>query len=240
MQTWGDDDSALFLRFGRAFTPHWEELRAAFAALIPSAPAGAPTVCVDAGSGSGWLSETMLRALPHALLIAVDGSQAMLEATRRRVGTASAQLETRRCDLQDLSWLDALPDGLHCIASSLALHHLNDEQKQLLYQAAFTKLQRGGALLIADLVQPLSELERELFASSWEGAVQLQSVAEFGDARAWEAFQQQRWNHYRFPDPIDIPATLPDMLAWLAQAGFIGVDVFWAHAGHALVGGFKP
>lgn len=240
MQTWGEDDSAAFLRFGRAFTPHWDELRAAFAALIPPQPTDTKTVCVDAGAGSGWLSETMLHALPHAHVIAVDGSQAMLDATRRRLAVAGAQLETRRCDLQDLGWLGTLPDGLHCIASSLALHHLDDERKQQLYAAAFGKLRRGGALLVADLVHPLSDVERELFASSWEAAVQRQSRDEFGDARAWDAFQRERWNHYRFPDPLDMPATLPDMVAWLAHAGFTGVDVFWAHAGHALVGGFKP
>ncbi len=31
-----------------------------------------------------------------------------------------------------------------------------------------------------------------------------------------------------------------EQLKWLAQAGFEGIGVFWAKAGHAVFGGYKP
>lgn len=43
----------------------------------------------------------------------------------------------------------------------------------------------------------------------------------------------------RDADDIDFPSTLPEQLGWLVDAGFVGVDVFWARAGHALFGGFR-
>ena len=55
-----------------------------------------------------------------------------------------------------------------------------------------------------------------------------------------EFFVRERWNIYEYPDPADKPSTLPDQLRWLEEAGFEGVDVFWARAGHALLGGYRP
>jgi tRNA (cmo5U34)-methyltransferase len=39
---------------------------------------------------------------------------------------------------------------------------------------------------------------------------------------------------------MDKPSTLPEQLRCMEEAGFEGVDVFWAPAGHALVGGYGP
>jgi tRNA (cmo5U34)-methyltransferase len=61
-----------------------------------------------------------------------------------------------------------------------------------------------------------------------------------GDGRAHELFVGERWNIYEYPDPMDKPSTLPEQLGWLEEAGFEGVDVFWARAGHALLGGYRP
>jgi hypothetical protein len=46
-------------------------------------------------------------------------------------------------------------------------------------------------------------------------------------------------NLYDYPDPRDIPSTVPEHLQWLAEAGFGGVNVFWERAGHAIYGGYK-
>ena len=50
---------------------------------------------------------------------------------------------------------------------------------------------------------------------------------------------RERWNIYYHPDPVDKPSTLPEQLRWMEEAGFEGVDVFWARAGHALLGGYR-
>ncbi len=51
---------------------------------------------------------------------------------------------------------------------------------------------------------------------------------------------RERWNIYDYPDPVDKPSTLLEQLRWMEGAGFEGVDVFWARAGHALLGGYRP
>ena len=58
--------------------------------------------------------------------------------------------------------------------------------------------------------------------------------------RAHEFFERERWNVFEHPDPMDKPSTLPELLRWMEEVGFEGVDAFWARAGHALLGGYKP
>lgn len=67
-----------------------------------------------------------------------------------------------------------------------------------------------------------------------------QSQAFLGDLSGFVAFEQEHWNTYTYPDPVDIPSPLPDQLQWLREAGFVGVDAFWVRAGHAVFGGYKP
>src|ERR1700694_3054017 len=239
METWSEDDSDLFLEYGRAFPPEWESLRSMFVRLIPPLPAGGATVCVEIGAGSGWLSEAILLHDDRAHVIALDGSRAMLAATADRLARHKDRLEARHFDLTDLHWLDSLPANVHAVVSSLALHHLDDPQKRTVYAGLFEKIAPGGALLIADLVQPLNPVEQAAFADAWDDAVKRQSLDLFGDGRAYDAFCSARWNYYRYPDPVDKPARLPDMLHWLQASGFEDVDVFWEHAGHVLVGGYK-
>ncbi|HEX5502285.1 MAG TPA: hypothetical protein VFW96_06655, partial [Thermomicrobiales bacterium] len=66
-----------------------------------------------------------------------------------------------------------------------------------------------------------------------------QSLAFTGNLDAHRQFVAEHWNWYRHPDPADMPSTVPEHLAWLDEAGFVGADVFWARAGHAVYGAYK-
>ncbi len=124
--------------------------------------------------------------------------------------------------------------------SSLVLHHLDGAGKRDLFARLFDGLEPGGALLFADLMKPRTELARGHFAAAWEEEIRLRSEEIHGNGRAHEFFVRERWNIYDHPDPADKPSTLPEQLRWMEEAGFEGVDVFWARAGHALLGGYKP
>ncbi len=60
-----------------------------------------------------------------------------------------------------------------------------------------------------------------------------------GSLQTYQRFVDDHWNLYDYPDPMDMPSTLPDHLRWLADAGFVGANVFWQRAGHAVYGGYK-
>ena len=123
---------------------------------------------------------------------------------------------------------------------SLVLHHLGDSGKRELFARLFACLEPGGSLLFADLMKPRTERARTHFATTWEEEIHNRSLDLYGDTRAREFFERKRWNIYEYPDPMDTPSTLPEQLRWMEEAGFDGVDVFWARAGHAVLGGYKP
>jgi tRNA (cmo5U34)-methyltransferase len=127
--------------------------------------------------------------------------------------------------------------GADLVVSSLCLHHLNDAKKQYLYKAAAERLAPGGALLIADLVDPQHRAARALAADRWDALAKQQADA-IGAPELFARFVDERWNHFRFPDAADQPSALLHHLVWLRHAGFAAVDCMWMDAGHAVFGGF--
>ena len=235
---WGEDDSKIFVEFGRAMVPGREEIEQTFLDLMP-AERDEPFLAVEIGTGSGWLSAAVLREFSKAQILGLDGSPEMLKKAAQLLGQYAGRAELRRFRLEKPSWTDDLP-AVRVFLSSLVLHHLDASGKRDLFRRLFDRLEPGGALLFADLMEPRTERARGHFAAAWEEEVGRRSMETHGDGRAHEFFVRERWNIYRYPDPADKPSTLPEQLGWMEEAGFGGVDVFWARAGHALLGGYRP
>jgi len=239
---WAETDSAHFIDLGRIYTPRRDELAEAFCDLIPAAEDEAFTGA-ELGTGEGWLSEAILRRYPAARMIGLDGSDTMLRAANERLSPFAGQYELRPLRLEEPEWVAALPDGLRCVVSSLVIHHLDGPGKAALFRELFAKLSPGGALLICDVVEPANDWGRRHLARAWNTDVERQSRELGGDDTAFRQFVTDEWNFYEFPvaeDDIDHPSTTVDQLRWLEDAGFTGVDVFWARAGHVLFGGYAP
>jgi tRNA (cmo5U34)-methyltransferase len=235
---WGENDSKVFVEFGRAMVPGREEIEQTFLDLIP-AERDEPFLAVEIGTGSGWLSAAVLREFSKAQILGLDGSPEMLKKAAQLLGQYAGRAELRRFRLEEPSWTDGLPT-VRVFLSSLVLHHLDGSGKRVLFRRLFDRLEPGGALLFADLMEPRVERARNHFAAAWEEEVGRRSMEIHGDGRAQEFFVRERWNIYKYPDPVDKPSTLPEQLGWMEEAGFEGVDVYWARAGHALLGGYRP
>lgn len=234
---WSEENSAQFIELGRIYTPARDEIQQTILDLIP-AERDEPFLAVELGVGAGWLSEAILERFPAARVIGLDGSPTMLRETEARLQPFAGRFETRLFQLEDRAWLERLGGEVRCFVSSLVIHHLDGEEKQALYRDLRAHLVPGGATLIADLVAPRSEWERRYLAQQWDAAVRRQSLAMTGALAAYQQFTDERWNWYEYPDPMDKPSSLPDHLRWLAEAGFVDVNVFWARAGHAVYGGY--
>jgi tRNA (cmo5U34)-methyltransferase len=238
---WREEDSKLFIDLGRIYTPRRDEYRDAFLDLIP-ATAEDPFVGAELGTGAGWLTAAILERFPFARMFGLDGSETMLKSTEALLSPFAGRFDLRPFVLQSPDWIERLPNGLTCVVSSLVVHHLHGPEKAALFSALYAKLRPGGALLIADLVEPTSEQARRQMAKAWNDDVERQSVELTGDRKAFDQFVADRWNIYEFPvaeDDGDYPSTLPEQLQWLREAGFVGVDAFWIRAGHALFGGYR-
>lgn len=235
---WSEADSLHFIERGQIHIPNRDEIGETILELLP-AERDEPFLAVELGVGAGWLCEALLRRFPAARVIGLDGSPAMLRETARRLAPFAGRFELRQFRLEDDEWRSALSADVRCFVSSLVVHHLSGDGKRALYRDLYAHLEDGGAVLIADLMAPRGERERRFMARGLDAEVRRQSLAITGSLDVYEEFVRDEFNWYEHPDPMDMPSTVPEHLAWLAEAGFVETDVFWARAGHAVYGGYK-
>ena len=237
MNNWSEKDSATYAAIAEIAVPRRREMMATLVAAIPFG--GADTVrIVELGSGEGKLAEALLDTFPAATMLALDGSASMRLETTTRTARFGARIVVRDFTLDALDWWD-LMSGADLVVSSLCLHHLNDAKKQYLYKAVADRLSSQGALLVADVIEPMSSAARGIAADTWDRSAREQAEA-IGRPDLFRTFVETGWNHFRTPDPADRPSALLHHLVWLKQAGFSAVECVWLFAGHAVFGGFHP
>lgn len=195
---------------------------------------------LDLGCGEGLLTRALLDAVPSATVHAYDGSESMLARTRAACAGDLHRLETRQIDLAATGWR-RFPQPLRAIASSLAVHHLDDAAKRELFADLYAALAPGGVFVLADVVQPATAVGARVAGDLWDAEVRRRALARDGTLHGYEAFQAADWNHFRHTelDPIDKPARLVDQLDWLRAAGFADLDLHWMTAGQMLLSAWR-
>lgn len=93
---------------------------------------------VDAGCGSGRVTEQLLERLPDGRVIAVDGSQAMVDQAEERLGDRADYLVS---DLVELE----LPELVDLVFSTATFHWISDHDR--LFRQLRRVLRPGGRLV---------------------------------------------------------------------------------------------
>lgn len=233
---WGEQSSKLFIDFGRYFVPERELQIQTICDLIP--PLDGPFHILELCSGEGLLAGALLERFPQAIVHGFDGSTEMLQASEQRLAQYGERFAPQHFDLHAREWRE-IDWPLHAVVSSLAIHHLDGEEKQSLYVDVYRMLSAGGVLVIADLILPVDEAGASVAARTWDEAVRRRALELDGNETAFDYFRRSKWNYYEFPDAFDKPSPLFDHFKWLEQAGFRDVDAYWMKAGHAIYGGRK-
>lgn len=238
MEQWTESDSEVFIKYGRCFVPEREKQIEIICDLIPTVSSTNPKI-VDLCCGQGLLTEALLNQIPEAEVVAMDVSPTMLQEVKTRLSPFKTRLQVKEFDLPSANWRH-FDEPIHAFVSSLAIHHLDAEQKQTLFSDVNKMLAPGGAFIIADLIMPLQKKSQKVAAKGWDEATHERSLKFEGDLKAYDIFQRLNWNYfYTLEDPIDKPSPIFDQLKWFEAAGFEGVEVFWLKAGHAVYGGYK-
>jgi trans-aconitate 2-methyltransferase len=126
---------------------------------------------IDAGCGTGKITELLLRHLPHGTVLAVDASTAMVEAARERfAGDGRVRVEQ-----QDLVQLQ-VQSPVDLIFSTATFHWIQDHER--LFERLARTLKPGGRLVvqcggkgnIARLIEAAEEvMYGERFRDCFEG-----------------------------------------------------------------------
>jgi SAM-dependent methyltransferase len=166
-----------------------------------------PRSALDLGCGDGRLTGLVLAARPTVeKVIAVDISPPMLERARQRF-CADARVEVRRWDLSE----DLSPMGeFDLIVSGFAIHHLEDDRKQALFDEVARQLLPRGLFANLEIVaSPTPALHAEF----------LSAIGRSAD------------------DPEDRLADVETQLGWMRAAGLSHVSCVWRWRGMALLVG---
>jgi trans-aconitate 2-methyltransferase len=170
----------------------WPQLAWGMDTLARLGELGCSTV-LDAGCGSGRVTEALLTVYPDISVIALDGSAGMLMQARRRLADFGHRVTFVQADLsRDLSGpLDGFPTP-DAVLSTGTFHWLHDHSG--LYARLYRTLAPGGSLV-----------------AQCGGADSVQEIRDILDALgiAWRPF-----NTY---------ATAAETARWLAAAGFVDV-----------------
>jgi tRNA (cmo5U34)-methyltransferase len=181
---------------------------------------GRPKRVLDLGAGTGILAARVAAAYPDADLVLVDGAPAMLEQARERLGD---EVALHVADLRD-----PLPEGPFCaVVSALAIHHLDDAGKRVLFARAYEALSPGGIFVNAEQVAGPSPRFDAHYRAWHEAAAR----AAGATAQEWDA-AVQRMRH-------DDCASVDDQLAWMRAAGF-DADCLFHDRRFAVLVGLKP
>ncbi|MCB1056384.1 MAG: metalloregulator ArsR/SmtB family transcription factor [Acidobacteria bacterium] len=176
--------------FGRRF-----DLHALLALLDPSWTVG------DLGCGTGQLAEALAPFVRQ--LIAVDDSDAMLDAAARRLAPL-ANVELRRGSIEALPIDD---ESLDVALLVLVLHHLPEPGRCL--EAAARTLKPGGRLLVVDMLPHDHEEYRQQMGHVWLG---------FGEAQLAAWLEATGLEGLRFhPLPADADARGPGLFTAVAR-----------------------
>ncbi|GAA0652764.1 class I SAM-dependent methyltransferase [Streptomyces thermocarboxydovorans] len=137
------------------FTPLYERVLAWLAKEVTE-----PGLVVDAGSGPGVISCLFADTFPGARIVAVDGSEPLLERARARAADRGVadRFSTLTGELPGV--LDDLEYPADLLWASRSVHHLGDQQAALTALAA--RLAPGGTLAVMEGGLPTRFLPRDL------------------------------------------------------------------------------
>ena len=151
---------------------------------------------LDAGCGTGRVTEELLKVLPRGHVVALDASAPMIEQAKSRLARASGRVSFVQLDLLDLA-PEALDrtGALDAVFSTATFHWVTDHER--LFANIRSVLRPGGQLVaqcggqgnIAGLLDVVRSLGVEragtwLYASPEETGSRL-AQAGFGDIRVW-------------------------------------------------------
>jgi trans-aconitate 2-methyltransferase len=155
---------------------------------------------LDAGCGSGRVTELLLERLPRGRVVALDGSPSMLDEARRRLAPFGERVDFVLADLRE-----PLPiaEPVDAILSTATFHWIADHEALYRHLAAVVRpggqlvAQYGGGANIASVLRVLATV-----GDGWQGN---KHFAEPAETRRWvEAAGFEDVEVWLHPEPTRI------------------------------------
>jgi tRNA (cmo5U34)-methyltransferase len=179
-----------------------------------------PKRILDLGCGTGNLTEQVLKHYPEAEIDALDLSEEILKESQKRF---MSQPNVRYIQA-DFRAMHLAPGSYDLVLSSIAIHHIPDEDKIKLYQDIFQALTPNGLFIFADQTRGITDdIYKKHFLRWKEEAFGLGSTQE-----NWDMWMEHQ-NAHDFHTPVNWH------LQQLEAAGFKEVDLIWKNIMWAVI-----
>jgi tRNA (cmo5U34)-methyltransferase len=183
------------------------------------------------------LTASILQSHPNASGVLLDISDAMLEFSKEKLATYSANLSFITADYENKQWLEKVKDKapFSVIVSGFSIHHQSDERKRELYSEIFELLALGGLFLNLEHVASPTAWVTSIFDECFTDS--LYKMHKRTNAITKEYVEKE---YYRRDDKANnILAPIETQCEWLRKIGFNDVYCYFKIFELALFGGRK-
>ncbi|MDH4028296.1 MAG: class I SAM-dependent methyltransferase [Nitrospirota bacterium] len=188
---------------------------------------------LDLGCGDGIITHNLLEVDNAISATLVDASSDMLDKARERL-RGFRSIDFMQASFQDIMVKDLPERGYDLVVSSMAIHHLTQDEKKKLFNIIHTWLKPGGLFLNIDVViAPAGALE-DWYMKIWEEWMD-NKRKELGafDESSSEVIKRYKAAGENRPDTLD------DQLNALRKIGFRDVDCYYKYGIFTVFGGKK-
>jgi tRNA (cmo5U34)-methyltransferase len=177
---------------------------------------------LDLGAGTGLLTSYLYERYPQGGFTLLDLSEEMLDIARARFENAP------NFSYVVADYLKHDFEGFFdIVVSSLSIHHLEHQDKEILYHKVYDHLNHGGIFVNADQVLGPHPANEEEYQNNWMDKIEVDSLSESEKRIIFDRMK------------LDNPASLEDNLKWLDKIGYHDVDVYYKYYNFVVMFGRK-
>ncbi len=188
---------------------------------------------LDLGCGDGRLMEEILSIDSQINATLVDGSLEMLKRAKIRLRHYDVDNITFiKQTFQDIIAFNNLMGDFDLVISSLAIHHLDMDENDSLFNYIYNHMNAGGFFLNIDVILPPSESLEQWYLLLWREWIIENEINDMSND--FKDLPNQYKNN-----PDNMPDTLENQLNSLKSAGFKNVDCYYKFGIFSIFGGEK-
>lgn len=187
----------------RKFIPCFDDFYISVTDFIAKSLDKKPQSIVDLGAGTGLLTSFFFRYFPDSEYVLADIASEMLDVAKKRFDN----LPNVKYEICDYS--EKFPkDKVDLVISALSIHHLENEDKQNLFNSVYEHLEKEGLFVNYDQFCAEDSLINDKIEKYWIDGIKSSGISKE---------EYDRWIERK---KLDRECSVKKEISWLKKAGF--------------------